>query len=448
MHISRLIKPDILELIEKKDWNQLKDVLSHWPAPDIADFLMDVEMPVRIFLFRSLPGKVSADVFSYLESRDKDELLQALSVDETRYLLADLSPDDRTELFEDLPGQVIQRLLNLLSPHDYLETVELLGYPEESVGRLMTPDYVAIRPSWTVEQALDHIRRLGKDSETINVIFITDESWRLIDSLGLRKLILANPTDTIEQLMDYRFISISALEDREKAVELINRYDLVALAVVDNEGILLGIVTVDDVIDVASQEITEDFQMAAAVTPLKESYSEASIWFLYRKRIGWLAFLLLVGLVSSTIIAHYEKTLSAAIVLTVFLPLLIDSGGNTGAQSSTLIVRAIAVGDVELVEWLRTLARELLLGMTLGATMGFISWFLGFFVGGFSISLIVASTMFSIVLVANIIGAALPLVLTRFGFDPAVASSPLITSIVDVIGLIIYLSIATYILAL
>jgi magnesium transporter len=211
---------------------------------------------------------------------------------------------------------------------------------------------------------------------------------------------------------------------------------------------LLGIVTVDDVIDVASQEITEDFQMAAAVTPLKESYSEASIWFLYRKRIGWLAFLLLVGLVSSTIIAHYEKTLSAAIVLTVFLPLLIDSGGNTGAQSSTLIVRAIAVGDVELVEWLRTLARELLLGMTLGATMGFISWFLGFFVGGFSISLIVASTMFSIVLVANIIGAALPLVLTRFGFDPAVASSPLITSIVDVIGLIIYLSIATYTLAL
>ncbi len=447
MRISGLIKPEILELIEKKDWNQLKNVLSYWPAPDIADFLMDVEMPVRVFLFRSLPRKVSADVFSYLESKDKDELLEALSVEETRYLLADLSPDDRTELFEDLPGQVIQRLLNLLSPHDYRETVELLGYPDESVGRLMTPDYVAVRPSWTVGQALAHIRWLGKDSETINVIFVTNESWKLIDSLGLRKLILADPADTIEQLMDYQFVSISALEDREKAVELINRYDLYALAVVDNEGILLGIVTVDDVIDVASQETTEDFHMAAAVAPLKESYSEASIWFLYRKRIGWLAILLLVGLVSSAIIAHFEETLSTAIILTVFLPLLIASGGNTGAQSSTLIVRAIAVGDVELTEWLRALARELLMGMTLGATMGIISWFLGFFVGGFTISIIIALTMFSIVLVANIIGAAFPLILTRLGFDPAVASNPLITSITDVVGLIIYLSIATYILS-
>lgn len=448
MRISGLIKPEILELIEKKDWNQLKDVLSYWPAPDIADFLMDMEMPVRIFLFRSLPRKVSADVFSYLESKDKDELLQALSVEETRYLLADLSPDDRTELFEDLPGQVIQRLLNLLSPHDYRETVELLGYPEESVGRLMTPDYVAVRPSWTVEQSLSHIRRFGKDSETINVMFVTDESWRLVDSLGLRKLILAKPEDTIEQLMDYQFASISAFEDREKAVELINRYDLCGLAVVDGEGILLGIVTVDDVIDVANQEATEDFQMVAAVAPLKESYSDASIWSLYRKRIGWLAILLLVGLVSSAVIAHFEETLSAALVLTVFLPLLIASGGNTGAQSSTLIVRAIAVGDVELTEWLRALCRELVTGMTLGATMGFISWFLGFLVGGAIIAVIVALTMFSVVLVANIIGAALPLILTRFGFDPAVASNPLITSIVDVVGLVIYLSIATYILAL
>lgn len=448
MRISGLIKPEILELIEKKNWNRLKDVLSSWPAPDVADFLMDVEMPVRVFLFRSLPKGVSADVFSYLQSKDKDELLQALSVEETRYLLADLSPDDRTELFEDLPGQVIQRLLNLLSPHDYHETVELLGYPEESIGRLMTPDYIAVRPSWTVERALDHIRRLGKDSETIDVIFVTDESWRLIDSLGLKKLILANPADTIDQLMDYQFVSTSALEDREKAVELINRYDLYALAVVDNEGVLLGIVTVDDVIDVASQETTEDFQMVAAVAPLKESYSKATIGFLYRKRIGWLAFLLLVGLASSAVVAHYEKTLIAASVLTVFLPLLIDSGGNTGAQSSTLMVRAIAVGDVELTEWLRVLARELLLGVTLGATMGFMSWFLGFFIGGFTIAIIIALTMLSIILVANIIGAALPLVLTRFGFDPAVASNPLITSIVDVVGLIIYLSIATYILSL
>lgn len=448
MRISGLIKPEIFELIEKKDWNTLKDVLSYWPAPDVADFLMDVEMPYRVFLFRSLPRKTSADVFSYLESKDKDELLQALSVEETAYLLANLSPDDRTELFEDVPGQVIQRLLNLLSPNDYRETVELLGYPEESVGRLMTPDYVAVRPSWTVEQALAHIRSLGKDSETINVIFVTDESWKLLDSLGLRKLILANPANTIEQLMDRQFVSISAFEDREKAVELIRHYDLYALAVVDNDGILVGIVTVDDVIDVASQEATEDFQLAAAVTPLKESYREASIWFLYRKRIGWLAILLIVGLVSSAVIAHFEDTLGAAIVLTVFLPLLIATGGNTGAQSSTLIVRALSVGDVELKEWLRALTRELVMGLTLGASMGFIGWFLGFFVGGYTVAAIVALTMFFIVFVANITGAALPLLLTRIGFDPAVASNPLITSIVDVVGLVIYLSIASYALSL
>jgi magnesium transporter len=437
---------EIEGLIKEQKWHDLRQVLREWPAPDIAERLPDLEKKERVLVFRLLPRPLSSEVFSYLESKQQDELLRDMTDEEMRLLLSNLSPDDRTQFLEELPGQATQRLLNLLSFEDRRKTLQLLGYPEESVGRLMTPDYVAIRPEWTVEQALGHIRNKGKDSETINVIYVVDPSWKLIDGLELRRFIIAQPSQTVEQIMDHTFVSISAFEDREKAVQMIQHYDLDALPVVDSDGILLGIVTVDDVMDVAEEEVTEDFQKAAAVMPLKTGYRDSSIWLLYRRRIVWLGGLVLVNLVSAGVLAAHEELLISSIALAFFIPLLIATGGNAGAQSATLMVRAIATGDLHPGEWSWAIGREIGIGALLGMTIGLATWGLGLFKGGVEIGIVVGLTMIAVVIVSNLIGVILPFLLTRLRMDPAVASSPLITSVADVVGLIIYFSIATRIL--
>jgi magnesium transporter len=438
--------PKIEEMIDRKQWHNLRNFLSEQPAQDIAEFLTELVQDNRIVVFRLLSRPLATEVFSYLEAGHKDGLIQDLSREETRYLLDHLPPDDRTDFFEELPGLAIQRLLNLLSPEELRESRKLLGFPKESVGRLMTPDYVAVREHWTIAQALSHIRRVGKESETINWVFVIDDSWHLLDEIELKQFIFAEPTEVVKHLMNESVASISADEDREKAVEMMQHYDVTVLPVVDSEGILLGIVTVDDVLDVAEEEATEDFHLTAAVKPLKMSYREAGMFSLYRKRVVWLAALLLINLASGGVIAYYEETLTSAIALAFFIPLLMASAGNTGAQSATLVVRAIATGDLPLSQWLQTVGREVGVGLLLGTTLGFAGWWFGLFKGGVEIALIVSMSMLSVVLVTNIIGVVIPLLLTRLDIDPAVASSPLITSIADVSCLFIYFTIATMVL--
>ncbi len=445
--IKAELKPAIKALIKGQQWPQVRELLADIPPPELADLLLDIEEKSdRVILFRALPRHLAADVFSYLDSTHQDALLRDLTDEETRHLLAGLRPDDRTHLLEELPGQATQRLLNLLSPEDRREARQLLGYPEESVGRLMTPDYVAVRPHWTIRRALEHIRGIGKDRETVDVIYVTDASWKLLDTLPLRRFILASPDDTVEQIRDHSFVSVSAFDDREHAVRVMQRYDLFALPVVDSDGVLLGIVTVDDVMDVAEEEATEDFHKVVAVAPLRMRYRDATVWELYNRRIGWLVGLVLINLASSGVIAAFEETLASAIALAFFIPLLIDSGGNVGAQSATLLVRALATGDVELALWKRAVLREVGVGAALGLTLGLVSAALGVFRGGFEIGMVVGLTMISVVVIANLVGVVLPLVLTRLRIDPAVASGPLITSLADVLGLLLYFSIATWVL--
>ncbi len=434
------------QLIEERQWQELREKLKDVPIPDIADLLMELSKAERVVLFRVLPRTTSSEVFSYMTSDLRNSLLKELTDEEARNLLSNLRPDDRTTLFEELPGQVTQKLLNLLSPQDIKETRFLLGYPEESVGRLMTPDYVAVRPEWTVEQSLQHIRLKGKDSETLNVIYVTDEKWKLLDSLDLHRFILSPPDARVSDLMDRNFVSIPAFDDRENAVYVLQHYDLFVLPVVDSEGILLGIVTADDIMDVAEEEATEDFHKTAAVAPLKNTYREASIWELYNKRIYWLVFLVFVSLLSAGIIGHFESTLQKVIILSVFIPMLTGSGGNTGAQSATMIVRALATGDIEVEQWSKTVRKEILVGIFLGLTMGAAGFILGYIKGGAEIAFIIGITMFCIILVANLIGVALPFILTRLGMDPAVASNPLIASLVDATGLFIYFFVAVSVL--
>ena len=442
------VEPRIKELIEQKNWPALREELIRWPLPEIADTLLSLDRIDRALLFRALPRQLSTEVFAYLSHEDEDELLNDLTNEETKQLLANLRPDDRTLLFEELPGQATQKLLNLLSPEDLKEARWLLGYPEESAGRLMTPDYVSVRPEWTISRALEHIRARGNDSETVNVVYVTDASWKLLDALSLRRFILADPQQTVAEIMDYSFQALSAFDDRERAVEMMQRYDLAVLPVVDSGGVLLGIVTFDDVLDVAQAEATEDFHKVGAVAPLKKSYLETGFVALYRKRIGWLVALVFANLFSGATIAAFEETIAAAVALVFFLPLLIASGGNAGAQAATLMVRSLAMGDAQPGDWARFFFKELGIASLLGATMGLCVWGIGVFRGGAELGITVALTMIIVVVVGSAIGISLPFVLNKFQLDPATASGPLVTSLCDIAGVLIYFSIATRILNL
>lgn len=439
-------KDKISKLVADHAFTDLRETFSHLPIPDIADLLFEMDKWDQVVIFRLLPRQISSEVFAYLKTEQRNQLLYALTDEETRHLLSNLKPDDRTNLFEELPGRVTQKLLNLLSLQDLSESRLLLGYPEESVGRLMTPDYVAVRAEWTVKQGLEHIRIKGRDSETISIIYVTDAEWKLLDALELQKFILNDPQVSISEIMDHSFVSLAVHEDREEAVHMMLRYDLLALPVVDSEGVLLGVVTFDDVMDVAEEEATEDFHKNAAVAPLKASYIETGILSLYRKRIGWLVALVFVNILSLQILASYQQILASSLVLTFFIPLLIGSGGNCGAQSATLLVRALATGDVDTHQWKQTFLKEMGVGIILGVTMGLAGALLGFVRGGLEIAAVIGLSMIGILIAANIIGMILPFILTRAGLDPAVASNPLITSLTDAAGLLIYLSISTWIL--
>jgi magnesium transporter len=441
--LTDLLKPEILELIESRDWTELRTVLADWPPPEIADLLLHLRKADRVLMYRSLPRHLAAEVFAHLSSEQQDELLRDLTDEETRQLLEGLTPDDRTALLAEMPGQITQRLLNLLAPKELEEARWLLGYPAESVGRLMTPDYVAVRPHWTVQQALRQVRRKGQDSETINRIYVVDEDWRLLDDIELRRLILADPAARVSDVMDHSFASVSAFADREDAVRVVRRYDLTALPALDSEGVLVGIVTVDDLLDVAIQEATEDFHKVGSVGPLKMSLREATVPFLYQRRIGWLLILVFMNIFSGAGIAAFEETIEAVVALVFFLPLLIDSGGNAGSQSATLMVRALATGDVRMSDWLRLLGKELRVALLLGVSMAIGAAAISYFRAP-EVLVVVSLTMTLIVVWGSLLGMSLPFLLTRLGRDPATASAPLITSLADISGVLIYFSIARW----
>ncbi|MCC7574588.1 magnesium transporter [Candidatus Woesearchaeota archaeon] len=439
-------KEEIIETIKERDLKKIKEKITDWQVQDIAELITTLEESDSILLFRSLPKKISGDVFSYLDLESQEELLSAFTNKEASQILTNMSPDDRALLFDELPGIITRRLFKLLRPEDLKETKSLLGYPEESVGRMMTPDYVSIYKEMTVKEALQRIRRRGKDSETLNRVYIIDSNKRLLDSIKLRTIILADEEDKIENFLEYNPVSLNAHDDREEAVKIMQKYDLSSIPVIDSEGVLIGIVTFDDLLDVAEEKTTEDIQKIGAVTPLQTSYKQASIFTLYHKRIFWLSLLVFVSLFSSGVLAMFENTLSSAIALAFFIPLLIGSGGNIGSQSATLMIRAIATEDVKLNEWFKVLLKEIMMGLILGLTLGILASIIGYFRGGYTIGLIVGLAMLTIILVSNLIGAALPFILSKLRIDPAVASSPLITTIVDALGLIIYFTIAIMIL--
>ncbi len=436
---------DFEELIEQRNWNTLRRELREMDPLDIAEIIEELSDKDDIILFRLLAREEAKNTFQHLSHDKQEQIIEGLAknVNRVSALLNDLDPDDRTAFFEELPGKITQRLLQLLSPEERSIATRLLGYPEDSIGRLMTPEFVAVKPEFTVAEALTHIREFGRDSETLNLIYVIDENWKLVDDIRIREILLAKPDQLIKDLMDDHFVALSALDDQESAIRVFQDQDRVALPVIDSEGLLIGIVTIDDVMDVVEEETTEDFHkfgsvQGAIVNPLK-----AGVGFLYKKRIVWLVALVFMNVFSGAILANYESVIQATVALIFFLPLLIDSGGNAGAQSATLMIRSLAIGDVEFRDWFRLIGKEFLVSLLLGLTMA-VGVSLVASMRAPEIMLIVAATMVLTVIAGSMVGLLLPFLFTKLKIDPATASAPLVTSIADITGVVIYFSIASW----
>ena len=450
--IVHLLKPEFEELIEAKDWVALKDILNDVPAVDVAELLEELDTEVAIVIFRLLKKQKAADVFTYLSSSKGLELLNMFTAQQLSEVMSNLEPDERVALMEELPGHLTQRVMHSMKVDDRKLVQELLGYPAESVGRLMTPRYVKVKKDWTIQKAMNHIREYGHSVETVNVIYVVDENEQLIDDLRLNQLILSDPEARISTLMDESFEALSAFDDQEDAVKMLSKYDRVAMPVVDSDGILVGIVTVDDVIDVAEEETTEDMQLMAGMDALDDYYSQTSVFEMVKKRIGWLAFLFVGQLFTTTAMGAYESVIANAVFLSLFIPMIISSGGNSGSQAATLIIRALSTDDIDMNEWLKVLGRELLSGLMLGGIMAVIG-FLVILGWGYLVSdaftqelvlsaMVVGLSLIGVVLWGNLSGSMLPFVLSKMGLDPAVTSAPFVSTLSDVTGIIIYFSIA------
>ncbi len=454
--VQALMETELQSLLSVQQWAILGKRMEHYAPPDIADFLDRFDPPTRSIIFRALPRAQASEVFGHLEPERQEALLQDLTGAQTRELLASLPPDDRTSLLAELPANVTQRLLTTLSPADLAEVRQLLGYPEESVGRLMTPDFVRVRADGTVAEALAHIRRYGHNAETLDAIYIIDAAGHLIDDLSLRVFVLADPNATVDSLMDDSYVALRATDDREEAVRAMEHYDRVALPVIDSDGLLLGIVTADDVLDVAQEEATEDFQKMGGMEALDTPYMQTGLLAMIRKRAGWLAALFLGEMLTATAMGYFEDEIAKAVVLALFVPLIISSGGNSGSQATSLIIRAMALQEVRLRDWWRIFVRELPTGLALGLILGTIGVvrILTWQAIGWSnygehyllVALTVGCSLIGVVLFGTLAGSLLPFVLRRAGFDPASASAPFVATLVDVTGLIIYFTVASIIL--
>jgi magnesium transporter len=453
--LGQLVGPDIVEMIQNRQFADLRKALSALPLASVAEIFTDMSPADAAVLFRLMPRDLAADIFAYMPVEGQEALLHSLGQEQVAAVLNEMDPDDRTALLEELPGPATQRLLTLLSPEERRVATELLGYPEDSIGRIMTPDYVAVREDWTVAEVLDHIRRVGRDKETFNVVYIVDAQGRLIDEVRLRELILADPATPLPRLMDRQFTALEARQDQEEAVEAFKRLDRTALPVVDSNGHLVGIVTVDDVMDVAEEEVTEDMHKMAAMETLEAPYLRTPFLTLVRKRALWLSALFIGEMLTATAMGYFEHEISRAVVLALFIPLIISSGGNSGSQAASLVIRSLAVHELSVGDWMRVFRREIASGLALGCVLGSIAlirimfwpWRLSLYGEHYAmVAVTVAVSLIGVVMYGTLVGAMLPIVLRRIGLDPAVSSAPFVATLVDVSGIVIYFTIAAVML--
>ncbi|MDQ6764700.1 MAG: magnesium transporter [Verrucomicrobiota bacterium] len=455
--VGRLLEPEIKSLIDSRNFGALRELFSDWPPADVAEVILDLPEDGQVIIFRILPHDLAAVVFEYLGVDAQQQLLKAMAHEQVVGILNEMSPDDRTALLEEMPSAAARQLIKLLTPEERRVAQALLGYPEGSVGRLMTPDFIAVHDVWTVKEVLDYVRENGQDSETLNVIYVVDEGGKLIDDLRIREFLLKPLASKVSEIRDQAFVALSVADTQENALNIFRKYDRSALPVTDSTGVLVGIVTTDDMLDVAEEEATEDIQKFGGLEALDEPYMRIPLWKMVRKRAGWLVILFLGEMLTATAMSSYQDEIAKAVVLALFLPLIISSGGNSGSQASTLIIRAMALGEVKLRDWWRVMSRELQTGFSLGAILGAIGalrvavwsivgerYFHREIYGAHwpLVAMTVGIALVGVVLWGSISGSMLPFLLRRVGADPATSSAPFVATLVDVTGLMIYFSIA------
>lgn len=447
----------VQQQIRERDLHAVRDLLVDVAPVEIAELFQGLSDEERVLIFRILPRKTAAEIFAELDVDVQKTLLSGLGDRQTARLLDEMAADDRTALLEEIPAEAARQLLTLLSKDERDVALTLLGYPEGTVGRLMSPDYLTIHADWKVREVLDHIRANGQESASLDTLYVVDGRGKLVDEVSTRQLLLASPDEEVAALMNFKFDSLDVHADQEQAVELFRKYDRPTLPVVDSDGMLLGIVTVDDILDVQEEEVTEDIQKLGGSEALEDLYVKTPVITLIRKRAHWLVVLFLGEMLTASAMASYEDEIQRAVVLALFVPLIISSGGNSGSQASTIIIRALAVGEIRIKDWVNVFRRELITGSVLGLLLGLIGFLRVVIWSQFSdiygeqwlaLAFTVLFSLTGVVALGSLAGAMLPFVLKSFKLDPATSSAPFVATIVDVAGLVLYFSVAVLIMSL
>jgi magnesium transporter len=453
---------EIMEMLRSKRYQDLRAHLGECNPADIAEALetlIDDEAMTPdelVKVFRLIPKDLAADTFVEMDSDMQEGLIKSFSDKELKEVVEDIYLDDTVDIIEEMPANVVDRILRNVDSATRKSINQILNYPEDSVGSIMTIEYITLRPEFTVRDAFAHIRQVGSDKETINNCYVTSQK-KLVGIVSVRDLLLADYDDTIESIMETNVISVMTLDDRETAAQMFNKYDFTAIPVVDKDDRMVGIVTIDDAIDVLTEEATEDIEKMAAITPSEHPYLKASAFETWRQRIPWLLLLMISATFTGIIISNYENALAAQVVLTAFIPMIMDTGGNSGSQASVTVIRSISLGDVDISDILTVIWKEIRVAVLCGATLAAVAFGKIMLVdrlmmGNDDITVLVAAviclTLLFTVILAKIVGCSLPLIAKRLGFDPAVMASPFITTIVDALSLTIYMKLATMILKL
>ena len=438
----------IKELIETKQYRLLREELSEMNEADIAAIMEELSGEDMLTVFRFLPKDMAAEVFSYLPIEHQQGIVAELSDKEAANIIDNLMADDAVDFLEEMPANVVKRLLANASPDTRRDINQLLRYPEDSAGSIMTVEYVDLKETLTVEQAIRRIRRTGVDRETIDICYVLDSKRRLIGTVTLRRLLLSPADERIENIMHENVISIHTLMDQEEVSRQFQKYDFTSMPVVDNEERLVGIITVDDVVDILQEETTEDIEKMAAIVPNDRPYMRTGIIDTWKKRIPWLLFLMVSATFTGKIITSFEDALSSCVILTAFIPMLMDTGGNAGGQASATIIRGLSLEEIEFGDLFRVMWKELRVGILCGVTLAAANFVKMLVIDrtGASVAAVVCITLVAAVSIAKLIGCSLPMLARRLGFDPAVMASPFITTIVDALSLMVYFRIATMIL--
>src|SRR5438094_8450828 len=368
--VGKILQPEIKSLIDARNFGALREVFREWPPADVAEVILDMPEDEQVIIFRVLPHALAADVFEYLDIDAQQKLLRAMAHEQVVGILSEMAPDDRTALLEELPSAAARQLIRLLTPEERRIATALLGYPEDSVGRLMTPDFIAVHEDWTVQQVLNYVRGHGRDSETLNFVYVVDDRAKLIDDVRMREFLLRPLTTKVSEIRDQTFGALNVTDSQQDALNVFRRYDRAALPVLDSSGVLVGIVTSDDMLDVAEQEATEDIQKLGGSEALDAPYLTIPFLRMVKKRATWLIILFLGEMLTATAMQGYNSEIERAAILAMFLPLIISSGGNSGSQATTLVIRAMALGEVMLRDWWQVMRREVFSGLALGGIPG------------------------------------------------------------------------------